>query len=240
MRFAVILPLLAFLGVEQHSILTYLEGAFATYGYVIVFAAIMIESMGVPFPGETMLIIAAAYAASNPQLSIYLVIASAASGAIVGDNLGYWIGREGGRRLIMKYGRFVGLTDERYLKAQVFLKKHGGKAVFFGRFVSVARTWIAVLVGAHHLNWVQFLIYNVLGGIVWATLYGSLGYFFGQNLPFLEKIIKDVGLGLTAGVIGALVVYFFIRKKRKARAAKALEQKAAESAPPEPSHPLED
>jgi len=229
MRFAVIVALLAFLGVEQHSILTYLEGAFATYGYVIVFAAIMIESMGVPFPGETMLIIAAAYAAGNPQLSIYLVVTSAACGAIIGDNLGYWIGREGGRRLIMKYGRFVGLTDERYLKAQNFLKKHGGKAVFFGRFVSVARTWISVLVGAHHLNWVQFLIYNVLGGIVWASLYGALGYFFGQNLPFLEKVIKNVGIGVSVAVVAVLVISFFIRKKRKERA-------AAEAAktPPEP------
>jgi membrane protein DedA with SNARE-associated domain len=219
MRFVAFATLLAFLGVEHHSMLTYLEGAFATYGYVIVFAAIMIESMGVPFPGETMLIIASAYAANNPNLSIYVVIGSAAGGAIVGDNLGYWIGREGGRRLIMKYGKFVGLNDDRYAKAQVFLKKHGGKAVFFGRFVSVARTWIAVLVGAHHLNWVQFLIYNVLGGIVWATLYGSLGYFFGHNLPFLEKILKDVGFGMTGGVIAAIVIYYFIRKRKKARAA---------------------
>jgi len=231
MRFAGLALFLGFLGIDQHSLLTFLEGSFAQYGYVIVFGAIMIESMGVPFPGETMLLIASAYAAGNPSMSIYTIIACAAGGAIVGDNLGYWIGREGGRRLIIKYGKYVGLTDERYLRAQDFLKRHGGKAVFFGRFVSVARTWIAVLVGAHHLNWLQFLLYNVLGGIVWASLYGALGYFFGQNLPYLEKILKDVGFGLTAGVIAAAVIYFFIRKRRKATAVAAKEEGAAQSLP---------
>src|SRR5205823_4355558 len=142
------------------SVVAFLEQALSDYGYIIVFLAIMIESMGVPFPGETMLLIASAYTASTGVLNIFGVIGSAAGGAIVGSNVGYWIGREGGRRLIRKFGKYVGLTEERYARAQDYLRRHGGKAVFFGRFVSIARTWIAVLVGAHHLNYLQFLLYN--------------------------------------------------------------------------------
>ena len=207
------------------TILNFLEAALMQYGYMIVFLAIMIESMGVPFPGETMLLIASAYAASSGALSIFGVIGSAAGGAITGDSLGYWIGREGGRRLIRRYGKFVGLTDDRYQRAQNYLKKHGGKAVFFGRFVSIARTWIAVLVGAHHLNYFQFLLYNVLGGIVWATVYGSLGYVFGSNLPLLEVWVKRAGITLTICAVGVVAYLLYLRKKRKQ--AKQLEEPTA-------------
>jgi membrane protein DedA with SNARE-associated domain len=201
------------------GILKFLEQALIDYGYIIVFLAISIESMGVPFPGETMLLIASAYAANSGTLNIFGVIASAAGGAICGDSMGYWIGREGGRKLIRKYGKFVGLTDERYQKAQDYLKRHGGKAVFFGRFVSIARTWISVLVGAHHLNYLQFLAYNVLGGIVWATLYGSLGYLFGSNLPLLETWVKRAGITMALIAIATVIYLIYLRKKKKKAAA---------------------
>jgi membrane protein DedA with SNARE-associated domain len=197
------------------SIIAFLDQALMDYGYIIVFFAIMIESMGVPFPGETMLLVGSAYAASSGTLSIYGVIGAAAGGAITGDSIGYWIGREGGRRLISRYGKFVGLTDERYGKAQDYLKRHGGKAVFFGRFVSIARTWIAVLVGAHRLNYFQFLLYNVLGGIVWATLYGSLGYVFGANLPLLEKWVRRAGITLSLCAVVLVIYLLYLRRKRK-------------------------
>lgn len=197
------------------TILKFLEQALIDYGYIIVFSAIMIESMGVPFPGETMLLIASAYAASSGTLSIFGVIACAAGGAMTGDSLGYWIGREGGRRLIRRYGKFVGLTDSRYERVQGYLQRHGGKAVFFGRFVSIARTWIAVLVGAHHLNYVQFLIYDILGAIAWATLYGSLGYAFGSNLPLLEKWVKRTGITIGICAVAVVIYFLYLRWKRK-------------------------
>jgi membrane protein DedA with SNARE-associated domain len=197
------------------SVVAFLEQALIDYGYVIVFSAIMIESMGVPFPGETTLLIASAYAASSGTLSIFGVIGAAAGGAMTGDSLGYWIGREGGRRLIRRYGKFVGLTDSRYERVQGYLKRHGGKAVFFGRFVSIARTWIAVLVGAHHLNYLKFLLYDILGAIVWATLYGSLGYVFGSNLPLLEKWVKRAGITLTICGVAFVVYLFYLRRKRR-------------------------
>ena len=197
------------------GILKFLGQALIDYGYIIVFCAIMIESMGVPFPGETMLLIASAYAASSGALSIFGVIACGAGGAMTGDSLGYWIGREGGRRLIRRYGKYVGLTDHRYQRVQGYLKKHGGKAVFFGRFVSIARTWIAVLVGAHHLNYVQFLLYDILGAITWATLYGSLGYAFGSNLPLLEQWVKRAGITVAICAVLVVVVLLYLRRKRK-------------------------
>ncbi len=197
------------------AILKFLEQALIDYGYIIVFCAIMIESMGVPFPGETTLLVASAYAASTGALSIYGVIACAAGGAMTGDSLGYWIGREGGRRLIRRYGKYVGLTDHRYARVQGYLKRHGGKAIFFGRFVSVARTWIAVLVGAHHLNYVQFLLYDILGSIAWATLYGSLGYVFGSNLPLLEKWVRGAGIIIAICAAGVVVYLLYLRRKRR-------------------------
>lgn len=198
-----------------NAIIHFFEQALGQYGYAIVFIAIMIESMGVPFPGETMLLIASAYTASTGTLSIFGVIGSAAGGAVIGDSLGYWIGREGGRRLIRRYGKFVGLTEDRYQRAQDYLKRHGGKAVFFGRFVSIARTWIAVLVGAHRLNYLQFLLYNVLGGLVWATVYGSLGYAFGSNLPLLETWVKRAGITITIAAVVLVIYLIYLRKKRK-------------------------
>lgn len=198
------------------SILKFLDHALVQYGYAIVFIAIMIESMGVPFPGETMLLVASAYAASTGALNIFGVIGSAAGGAMIGDSLGYWIGREGGRRLIRRYGKFVGLTDHRYQRVQDYLKIHGGKAVFFGRFVSIARTWIAVLVGAHHLNYLQFVLYDVLGAMAWATVYGSLGYAFGSNLPLLEKWVRRAGITFAICAVVVVIYLLYLRKKRKA------------------------
>src|SRR5437899_6658336 len=128
-----------------------------TYGYWAVAVFIAIESTGIPFPGETMLLVAAIYAGTTHHLSIALVILAAASGAIVGDNFGFWVGREGGYRLLRRYGRFIRL-DERKLKlGQYLFLKHGGKVVFFGRFVAVLRAWAAFLAGTNRMGWERFL-----------------------------------------------------------------------------------
>src|SRR5213592_4404217 len=161
---------------------TTLQHYLATYGYLAVFIFVAIESAGIPFPGETMLLIAAIYAGRTHHLSLPLVIVAAASGAILGDNIGFWIGREGGYRLLRRYGRYIRL-DERKLKlGQYLFIKHGGKVVFFGRFVAVLRAWAAFLAGTNRMPWPRFLIFNAAGGIVWATLFGLGGYFLGDNI----------------------------------------------------------
>ncbi|HEY3112287.1 MAG TPA: DedA family protein, partial [Gemmatimonadaceae bacterium] len=121
-----------------------ISGLVATYGYVFVFILVGLESLGIPLPGETALVSAAAYAGLG-HLSIALVIVAAAAGAIIGDNAGYWIGRRGGRALVLHYGRKLRLNEEHLARAERFFERHGGKTVFIGRFIALLRSWAAVL-----------------------------------------------------------------------------------------------
>ncbi|TMC35268.1 MAG: DedA family protein [Chloroflexi bacterium] len=146
------------------------------YGYWAVLIFVAIESSGIPFPGETMLLVAAIYAGTTHRLAIPLVIAAAALGAILGDNIGYWVGREGGYRLLRRYGDYLHIDERRVKLGQYLFRKHGGKVVFFGRFIAVLRAWAAFLAGTNRMPWGSFLLYNALGGIIWATLYGLGGY----------------------------------------------------------------
>src|SRR2546425_12903836 len=131
-----------------------------TYGYWAVLLFVAIESIGIPFPGETMLLVAAIYAGMTHLLSIPLVIVAAASGAILGDNLGFWVGREGGYRLLRRYGKYIRL-DERTLKlGQYLFLRYGAKVVFFGRLVAVLRAWAAFLAGTNRMSWSRFLPAN--------------------------------------------------------------------------------
>src|SRR5260221_14213530 len=196
----------------------------ATYGYWAVLVFIAIESMGIPFPGETMLLVAAIYAGTTHHLSIFLVIVAAASGAILGDNLGFMIGRVGGYRLLRRYGRFIRL-DERKLKLGKYLfMKHGGNVVFFGRFVTVLRAWAAFLAGTNRMRWPGFLLFNALGGIVWATVYGLGGYFLGENIHRLAGPIGTVSIVLAALIIIASLIFVW-RNERQ------LEEKAEKALP---------
>ena len=176
-----------------------------TYGYWAVLVFVGIESIGIPFPGETMLLVAAIYAGTTHRLVILLVIVAAASGAILGDNIGFWIGREGGYRLLRRYGRYIRLEERRLKLGQYLFLKHGGKVVFFGRFVAVLRAFAAFLAGTNRMPWPRFLFFNAAGGIVWATLYGLGGYFLGDNIHRLTGTI-----GIIAIVLAAIVIIGFL------------------------------
>src|SRR6185437_16033358 len=140
-----------------------------TYGYWALGAIIALESMAVPLPGETALIVAALIAATTNVLNISIVIAVAAFGAIVGDIIGFWIGREVGFRWLVKYGRYLRITEPRIKLGQYLFLRHGGKVVFFGRFIAVLRVLAAFLAGANAMRWAPFLLANATGGIVWAS-----------------------------------------------------------------------
>lgn len=196
-----------------------LRGALHVLGYPAVSLFIMVESTGIPFPGETMLLFASFYAAIDHQLNIIIVIACAALGAIVGDNFGYLIGRSGGRALVRRYGRFVFLKPQHLDHAEKFFAKHGDKTVFFGRFIAVLRAWAAFLAGVNHMHWRTFLIYNAAGGIVWATIYGLLGYeaghLFHDNFDAVQRIARDigwVGIIIIAAIIIAAIIIFRVRR----------------------------
>jgi membrane protein DedA with SNARE-associated domain len=194
--------------VSTHSIDTWLE----SYGYLVVFALVMLESIGLPVPGETALIAAALYAGTTHKLEIGAIVAVAAAAAIVGDNIGYAIGRYGGAKLVLRYGHRIGLHEGR-LKIGIWLfRRHGGKVVFWGRFVSILRTWAAFLAGTNHMEWRRFLFFNAAGGIVWATAYGVVYYVFGATLSKLSTTI-DVTLGIASVVILVAVVVWTRRKE---------------------------
>src|SRR6266567_1599898 len=131
------------------------------YGYWAVLFFVAIESSGIPFPGETMLLVAAIYAGTTHRLAIPLVIAAATLGAILGDNIGYWVGREGGYRLLRRYGHYLHIDERRVKLGQYLFRKHGGKVVFFGRFIAVLRAWAAFLAGTNRMPWGSFLLFTI-------------------------------------------------------------------------------
>ncbi len=144
------------------------------------------------------------------RLSIYFVVLAAAAGAIIGDNIGFWIGHAGGYRLIKRYGRVVHF-DEDNLKIGLYLfQRYGGAIVFVARWIPLLRMWGAVLAGSLQLDWKRFLIYNAAGGIVWAAFYGGLAYAFGDALQRVEGATAYGALGLAA----AIVIAFFIYERR--------------------------
>jgi LPXTG-motif cell wall-anchored protein len=199
----------------MHLDLSFIRDIIETWGYVMVFAGIAIESSGIPFPGETVLLVASAIAASSARLHIEWVIVWAAAGAIIGDNCGYWAGREIGQPLLKKIGPILHFDEKKQDYLERYFEKHGAKTVFIARFIALLRAWTAFFAGLHHMHYPTFLQWNALGGIIWATGAGLLGYFFGQNLPLLEKWLGNfsyVLLGLA--LIGGLVFYF-VRRKRE-------------------------
>lgn len=168
----------------------HLSSLLSIYGYWAVLAFVGMESTGIPLPGETMLLAAAVYAGTTHNLNIALVIIAAATGAILGDNLGFWVGREGGWRLLRRYGKYIRL-DDRKLKLGLYLfRHHGGKVVFFGRFVAVLRAWAAFLAGTNRMDWPRFLMYNTAGGILWSILYGIGGYALGNGVSKVEGPVR--------------------------------------------------
>src|SRR2546430_12311664 len=149
-------------------------------GYPLLFAIVMSESSGVPVPGETALI-TASILASKGKLQIELVIPLAAAAAIIGDNIGYLIGRKGGRWLLERPGRFERQRRQVLVTGEPFFERHGPKAVFFGRFLLGLRVWASWLAGATRMPWRSFFFWNAAGGICWATLVGLVAYFLGES-----------------------------------------------------------
>ena len=206
-----------------------LDYLLATYGYLAVFVFVGVESIGLPVPGETMLVTAAIYAGTTGRLSIFWVIVASAAGAIVGDNIGYLIGRTGGYRLLRRYGRYIRLEEDRLRLGQYLFHKHGPKVVFFGRFISVLRIFAAFLAGVNRMHWRLFLIFNAAGGIIWSTLYGVGAYRLGQQLLRLSGRIDLVLAIIGVGVIIAAIVFL---RRNEARL-----QREADAAVPRPVEP---
>jgi membrane protein DedA with SNARE-associated domain len=186
----------------------------AAYGYWIVAGVISLESMGLPLPGETILIVAAVYAGTTHELDIALVIAAAAAGAILGDNLGFLIGRRIGQPLLLRFGPSIGLHERRLKLGQYLFLRYGAEAVFLGRFVAILRALAALLAGANGMVWPRFLVANAAGGIAWASLYGLGAYFFGNGI---HRLSGPAGTALLIAALAALGVGAVLLRRNEAR-----------------------
>jgi len=198
-------------------------------GYPLLFVLVMAESGGLPVPGETSLI-AGAVLASQGKLQIAVVILLAASAAIVGDNIGYLIGRKGGRWLLERPGRFHRQRLEVLATGEPFFDRHGPKAVFFGRFILGLRVWASWLAGATRMRWPSFVFWNACGGIGWATLIGLLAYFAGHSAGHAVEAFGVYGLAAAAlAFVGGFALH---RRGRQARIAEGGDRKTERPPPP--------
>ena len=173
------------------------------YGYLAVFGLITAEYIGVPVPGETALIVAAAYAGHTHRLSVWVIFVLAVVAAIAGDYLGYLAGLKGGYRLLLRWGPVIRLDHAKIKAGWYVFDRHGGKVVFFSRFVTVLRTYAAFLAGTNQMRWGRFSVFNVAGGLTWAVIYTFVPYSAGHLLARLSTYITITGLAAAAVMVTA-------------------------------------
>jgi membrane protein DedA with SNARE-associated domain len=181
-----------------------------TFGYAIVAAFILLECAGFAVPGETALLVAAGFAGAG-KLSIAAVIVVAAAAAILGGTGGYWLGRLLGKSFVERWGRYIGLTPTKIQQLTDFFVRHGSSTVFFGRFIGILRTYLSVFAGVSKMPYLMFLVFNALGSIVWASMFGTIGYAFGQNLDEVEHFIRIFGWGALLG-IAMIAATWYLRR----------------------------
>jgi membrane protein DedA with SNARE-associated domain len=190
----------------------------STLGYIAVALFVGIEGIGIPIPGETMLITAAVFAAEG-HLSIAGVIAAAAVGAIIGNTIGFGVGWFGGYPLLRRFGKYVRLNEPQLKVGRYIFKRYGSKVVFFGRFVSILRTYLAFLAGANRMPWPRFLLAVTSGAIVWAAAYGLAAYALGSQISHLSLPVEIAFIALAVVLIIAGIIFIrFQGKKLEARA----------------------
>lgn len=174
--------------------------------YAVLFALVAGESAGFPLPGETSLIAAGVLASHRGSVSIVAVIAVAASAAILGDNIGYVLGRRGGRWLLTRKGRWSQARARYLARGEAFFARHGAKAVFLARWLPGLRVVAAWLAGTHRMPWPSFLVWNALGGLGWAVSVGTVAYLLGQAAGGIFRAFGFVGVALVLGVVAALTI----------------------------------
>jgi membrane protein DedA with SNARE-associated domain len=184
-------------------------------GYPAAGLGILIESAGVPFPGEALLIAAAAWAAAR-HYSILLVILFGFLGATVGADLGYFLGHRGGRPFVERFGHLFRIRPEHIARSEMFFARHGDRAILLGRFVLGLRTWASMLAGMSHMPFWRFQLFSALGGLLWATAIGAAGYFLGSNLNLIEAVIRAIGIGGLA-IIAVVFVVAVVAQRRASR-----------------------
>ena len=198
-----------------HNSLQLIEQYMLAYGYWAVFFGVMLENAGVPVPGETILLIAG-YFASTGEFHLGLVMLIAATGAVIGDNIGFAIGHHFGRNVLLRVGRFFFLTPKRFEHLENYFERHGNKTILVARFITGLRVFAALLAGASRkMPWRIFFAYNVAGALLWSVVITTLGYLFGQSLPLLIKWVGRSGTILLVLAVVIAVIVWRVRKHRK-------------------------
>ena len=187
--------------VNKHGGLMNISHLVDTYGYWAVFVMVTAESLGIPLPAETALIAAATYAGQTHRLEPWLLWGVASAAAIIGDNIGFWIGDKGGYRIARRYGAKVGIKESHLKTARYLFDRHGAKVVFFGRFVSILRAYAAFFSGVSKMRWRIFLVANAAGGILWAAIYTWAAYLLGNTFKNVSQTLNYVLLGCAAVAI---------------------------------------
>jgi membrane protein DedA with SNARE-associated domain len=180
------------------------------YGLVVVAAVIGLEGIGLPFPGETVLILASIFAGTKHDLNIVSVILTATAAAIVGQMIGYVIGREFGYWLLLRYGFYLRITESRIKLGEYLFLRHGGKIVIIARFVPILRSLAGILAGANRMPWRQFMLANVVGALVWASSFGFAAYMLGRQVERVAGPMVIV-IGLAAVIVIAIAANFIGR-----------------------------
>jgi membrane protein DedA with SNARE-associated domain len=193
----------------------WLVDLFARYGYAVVFVGVLLENAGLPVPGETALLAGAALSRSG-TLFLPWVVATAIVAAILGDNIGFMIGRRGGRALVDRFGPKIGLSRPRVEQFDAFFDRHGAKTVFIARFVTGLRVFGAILAGTSGMPWGRFLVYNGTGAVAWATTFGAVGYFLAYSWETLEEWIGRTGFAMLAAA--AIIAIVAVLRRRSAAA----------------------
>jgi membrane protein DedA with SNARE-associated domain len=199
-----------------------LAGPLDHYGLLAILAFVLLEDFGIPVPGETVLIAGAVFAGAG-RLNIVAVGVIGFIAAVVGDNIGYAIGRFGGRALVLRWGRYVFLTRERLDKAEAFFNQHGGKIITIARFIEGLRQANGIIAGIIEMHWLKFLAFNALGAALWVGTWVSVGYFAGAHITAIYDAITRYSLyaAITAAAVIIGWLAFHIRKRRRAKAAAA-------------------
>jgi len=197
-----------------HNSLQLIEHYMLLYGYWAVFFGVMLENAGVPVPGETILLIAG-YFASTGKFHLGFVMLIAATGAVIGDNIGFAIGHHFGRSFLLRIGRFFFLTPKRLEHMENYFARHGNKTILVARFITGLRVFAALLAGASKMPWRIFFIFNVAGAILWSVVITTLGYLFGSSLPLLIKWVGRSGTILLVSAVVIGIVVWRVRKHRK-------------------------
>jgi membrane protein DedA with SNARE-associated domain len=185
------------------------------YGYFAVALLVTLEGLGLPLPGETAVVTAAAFAARG-SLSLVGVVVATTIGTVLGGSGGYWIGRLGGRGLLVRHGHWVRLNADRLARTEAYFKRHGAKTIFFARFVALLRIFGSLMAGVCHMPFPTFSVVNFTGGLLWAATFSGVGFLFGKNLSKLDDYLAEISVVLSVLVVVAFLVYRW-REKRLSR-----------------------